>query len=488
MRPILICSPLQKLLEARFLPKLMDYLESKLVPCQTGFIPKMGIQVNLYRAIQRIKTRTENKENVYGLFIDFANAYNTVPHTLLFQKLRQKKCLDDQEIDYLEALYTNYRIRIGKRIIKFNKGVAQGSILSPALFNIFIEDLADKLSQELKMSIEDILMYADDILLLCDSQYQIRKCVQIIEEWSKQNGMELNKDKSGIVIFAPRKAKKIPLMEAETILNSQGKVVRREWVPIQKNICQIPILSSYKYLGTYLDSKLTMRNQLVHIKDKSNYLFFQLYPYLSNATADGRQDMWRTMVLPLFNAILLLSYFEKAQIENWNMLRLLIGTFKKFMMIPKNTSTTLVAEMLGLNFEELVQLNCINSGEKWEARKERRPPDLIQRTEFYNYLKGIPNEWCHILRQQCRVCPICKNGIRNEYHMETFHNTEIYNYKTLWTDIKRTHEAFVMEQRKKKSSIFKVKRTKFLEYWKPRLHALVEDTTNKFKLIYIRAS
>ena len=31
----------------------------------------MGIQVNLYRAIQRIKTRTENKENVYGLFIDF---------------------------------------------------------------------------------------------------------------------------------------------------------------------------------------------------------------------------------------------------------------------------------------------------------------------------------------------------------------------------------------------------------------------------------
>ena len=126
MRPILICSPIQKLLESRFLPKPVDYLENKLIPSQTGFIPRMGIQVNLYRVIQRIKSRTENRQNVFGLFIDFANAYNTVPHTLLFQKLRQKRCLGEHEIDYLEALYTSYRIRIGKTIIKFNKGVAQG--------------------------------------------------------------------------------------------------------------------------------------------------------------------------------------------------------------------------------------------------------------------------------------------------------------------------------------------------------------------------
>ena len=55
----------------------------------------MGIQVNLCRAIKRIQLRTHNNRSVYGLFIDFANAYNTVPHTLLFKKLREKGCLEE---------------------------------------------------------------------------------------------------------------------------------------------------------------------------------------------------------------------------------------------------------------------------------------------------------------------------------------------------------------------------------------------------------
>jgi len=466
MRPILICSPLQKLLEARFLLKLLDYLENRLTPCQTGFIPKMGIQVNLNRAIQRIKVRTENKQNMYGLFIDFANAYNSVPHTLLFQKLRQKGCLSMQEIDYLEALYTNYRIRIGKRTIRFNKGVAQGSILSPALFNIFIEDLVEKIARELNVSIEDILLYADDLLVLCKSQDQVRNCIKIIEEWSTENGMELNKGKSGIVVFAPRRAKKIPFMKVETQYAKNGKTKTREWVSTGKVIAEIPIVAKYKYLGTYLDSKLTMNTQLTHIRQKSDFLFFQLYPYLSNATADARKDMWKTMVAPLFNAILILTYYERSKTPNWNMLRLLIGTFKKFMMIPKNTSTSLVAEMMDLNFEELVQVNAVNSEEKWEARKERRTPELVHREERHNYLKGIPNSWCTILKQQCKVCPLCKKFIRNEFHMQAYHNIEIFNYKKVWDTIKEIRVKMKeQKQKKERTSTKDVQRTIYLEYW-----------------------
>jgi endonuclease/exonuclease/phosphatase family metal-dependent hydrolase len=486
MRPILICSPLQKLLEARFLPKLRDYLCRRLTPCQTGFISKMGIQVNLYRAIQRIKNKTENGGNTYGLFIDFANAYNTVPHELLFQKLRRCKCLDNSEIDYLEALYTHYRIQIGKKMIKYNKGVAQGSLLSPALFNIFIEDLVESIATELKISIEDILLYADDILILCQSQEQIIKCIQIIERWSYTNGMELNKNKSGILVFAPRRAKKIPLMKLEVEKDIDGNVIESKWTTTVTNICGVPIVTKYKYLGTYIDSKLTMNFQFECIERKSNFLYTRLYPYLSHATADARKDMWRTMVLPLFNALLILLHFEEAKTNSWRVLRLLIGTFKKFLMIPRNTSTSLVSEMIGIDIPELVARNVVNSEEKWEARKERRQPDLIPKPETPNYLRGIPNEWCQILKQQFSRCQICKNNIQNEDHISAVHNVSIYGCNEIWAGIKKYHDKTVEIQKKKKGSIEKVKRTKYLEYWGPRLKAMIEDTAYKINLIYTR--
>ena len=125
-----------------------------------------------------------------GLFIDFSNAYNSVPHTLLFKKLRAKNIFDEDELGFLEQLYERYTIRIGDTTIKPNRGVAQGSVISPALFNIFIEDLADELQEKAGVNLQDILMYADDILTLCTSDKQLKDAIKIIESWSERNGME----------------------------------------------------------------------------------------------------------------------------------------------------------------------------------------------------------------------------------------------------------------------------------------------------------
>ena len=77
---------------------ITEYLRNKFHRSQVGFVLRMRIQVNLLRAICVAKILTEkNKRCRYKLFIDFANAYNTVPHTLLFQKLRQKKFMSEDK-------------------------------------------------------------------------------------------------------------------------------------------------------------------------------------------------------------------------------------------------------------------------------------------------------------------------------------------------------------------------------------------------------
>src|ERR1700691_2109182 len=123
--------------------------------------------------------------------------------------------------------------------------------------------------------------------------------------------------------------------------------------PNIKDIGGVPIVSKYKYLGTVLDSKLTMETQLDFIRKKSNFLFTKLYPYLTNATAGGRKDMWRTMVCPLFNGLLALFYFEDSDINMGNFFGLLYSTFKKFMLIPQSTNCFIVDETLGIDPVEL---------------------------------------------------------------------------------------------------------------------------------------
>ena len=132
-------------------------------------------------------------------------------------------------------------------------------------------------------------------------KHNLKKCIEIIEEWSKQNGMELNKKKSGILPFGPRKARDIPFLRLEKIYSEGNTRIKTKWIPTMSEISGIPIVSVYKYLGTYMEPKLTMSTQLENIKKKANFLFVKLYPYLINASADGRRDMWKTMVVPLFN-------------------------------------------------------------------------------------------------------------------------------------------------------------------------------------------
>ena len=289
LRPIVIQSPLVKLMESRFLEKLQNYVSFKLDRSQTGFVPGIGIQVNLTRALDRIKLRTDRRQPIYGLFIDFSNAYNSVPHSRLFEKLREKEVLDEEEIQFIEQMYARYRIKLGSSNIRYNKGVAQGSVISPSLFDIYIEDLSKELLDRSVHS-EDILYYADDILVLCTSPLQVEECIGAIEDWSKLNGMVLNKNKSGVVIFGERKAMKIPKMQKDN--RSTSNNCKGVWIPTQKTIRGVPICSKYKYLGTWLDSKLACGPQIGHIRKKAAHLFIKLYPYLSNSSADARRDMW----------------------------------------------------------------------------------------------------------------------------------------------------------------------------------------------------
>ena len=197
--------------------------------------------------------------------------------------------------------------------------------------------------------------------------------------------------------------------------------------------------------------------------------------------------MWKTMIAPLFNSILLLIEEETSITAINKILRAWTGSFKRFLMIPKSTNDELVHEMIGTNFEELVHMNTINALIKWDTRRKKIEVDeKIQKAHTVNLLKGISNEWCNILRLQCRICPKCiktsQPAIMNSTHMQK-HGIEYISYQEIWEDIKDYHSAQKERTQQKGNFTARLDRRKFLERWSEplrRARELMEEKLDGF--------
>ena len=189
------------------------------------------------------------KKPVFSAFLDIKKAFDKVPRNLLWKKLfdagvrgRFLRVVMDQ--------FTGNRgvVRIDDmetREFPIDSGVLQGSILGPALFLIFINDLLLELHESGFGGVNvgenlrvNSLGYADDLALFAESPAGLQKLLKICENWSKENGLEFAPTKSKIIIFHPSKCSK-KQRKFEFSLNG----VSLEKVP------------HFEYLGITLESK-----------------------------------------------------------------------------------------------------------------------------------------------------------------------------------------------------------------------------------------
>jgi len=291
-------------------------------------------------------------------------------------------------------------------------------------------------------------MYADDILTLCSSQEQLRVAIQTIEKWSADNGMTLNKKKSGIVPFAHRRARKIPFLfnkktteirhpKYRTKKNpnsNPSEVNHYEWVIDTKDFLGIPICLEYKYLGTILTPKLCCDAQIKFIKRKAAHLNVKLGPYLRSASCEARRDAFMTFVLPLFNATMMLITHEESKTHRETLERSKKMIFKQFMGISKSTSTELVEDMLRVDIQEMAQQEFANNMEKWRARVNSETIDHEPSSKVCNSLKGMPNDWANLINSQYKKCPKCPKKITDRWHLLYAHGIRLKPIIKIWKE------------------------------------------------------
>ena len=369
MRPIIATSPLIKILESRFCEKLQNYLIFHLHPSQTGFIPGSGINVNLVRLLKRLRMKTQNGKHCYALFLGFKSAYNTVRHKKLFEKL--SSILNDDEITFLKALYSRITLTLGKEKLVPNVGVAQGSIISPALFNIYTEELLIQL-EALNINMEDIFAYADDLLVLCYSLSELHQVINLIKDWSSLNNLKLNTFKSGILEVVPRRGK-----------NNFNLTVGSKFQ-------DFPVISSYKYLGVLINQKLSPKTHLNWLKSRLIYLHNKLSPVLSQVSVNYCHNLWQLLVKPLLDPLAILGSLEVAQCWKEKVERLFKFSLKQFLNLGITTPNETLYYISGYNIHERGEILIQDATKRWEARKSHSKFVKSPLPQFTHRLKYAP--------------------------------------------------------------------------------------------------
>ena len=155
----------------------------------------------------------EFQENIYFCFIDYAKAFDYVDHNKLWKILKEMG-IPDPLTFLLRNLYAGQeatvKLDMEHRLVPNRKGVRQGCILSPCLFNFHAEYTMRNAGLEetqagIKISRRNInnLRYADDTTLMEESEEELKSLLMKVKEESEKVGLKVNIQKTKIMASGP---------------------------------------------------------------------------------------------------------------------------------------------------------------------------------------------------------------------------------------------------------------------------------------------
>ena len=197
-----------KILQAR----LQQYENCELPDIKAGFRKGRGTRDQIANIRWIIEKGREFQRNIYFWFIDCDKAFDCVDHSKL--EILQEMGIPDHLTCLLRYLYAGQEatIRTGHRTtdwFKIGKGVNQGCILSPCLFNLYAEYIMrnsglDEAQAGIKIAGRNInnLRYADDTTLMAESK-ELKSLLMKLKEESERIVLELNIQKTKIMASCP---------------------------------------------------------------------------------------------------------------------------------------------------------------------------------------------------------------------------------------------------------------------------------------------
>ena len=295
-RPVSVLPLISKIFERIIYDQLSEYLEKYLNSILCGFRKAHSTQHALFKLLQAWQEELDKGGFVGTILMDLSKAYDCLPHDLLVAKLEAYgvgKAALNLISNYLS--HRKQRTKIGSSYsdwYEIVRGVPQGSILGPLLFNIFINDLF------LFIEKANICNFADDnTIYSCTKNLEtnlknLEHDMINVSKWFKVNSMKANPNKFQFMIL--------------------GKGTRQT---ITLNINNIKIRESQnvELLGLIIDNRRTFKDHINMLCQRANCKLHALRRIRKYLTLEKSKLLYNNFIKNQFNYASIIWMFCRKQ-------------------------------------------------------------------------------------------------------------------------------------------------------------------------------
>ena len=351
-RGISLTSVLCKFIERIIADHIMSYLLrfNLISRHQHGFMSKLSTVTNLLQYIDIISGALDKKYSIDVIYLDFAKAFDRVPHSRMVLKLKSIG-ITGSLLVWCESFLSNRKQRVvmGEHIGEWKdilSGVPQGSVLGPLFFLIYLNDLLGLLTIPSEA-------YADDSKLISiningDQHLLLQENLNKIYFWTLIWLLFLNEDKCKVLHLG----------------NTEQLKDKKEYYI---NGVQLSETLVEKDLGILVTSDLDWEKQIVKSCSTTTFVSKLIFKTFKYKSVEIIRMIYKSLIRPkLEYANVIWSPIKKAHIQ---------------MLEKVQRRCTKYGPLFKLNYEDrLIQLGLTSL----ETRRKRG--DVIQ---MFKYVKGI---------------------------------------------------------------------------------------------------
>eukprot|EP01022_Parablepharisma_sp_SALTPOND_P027578 TRINITY_DN669_c0_g2_i12.p2 TRINITY_DN669_c0_g2~~TRINITY_DN669_c0_g2_i12.p2 ORF type:complete len:842 (+),score=43.29 TRINITY_DN669_c0_g2_i12:2490-5015(+) len=372
-RPIIVFSAIRKYLEYMWLDKYSETVWKHIGLWQGGFRPGHGTQELIVNLCKWLHT---NRKAAIGIFVDVEKAFDSIDRNQVIE-LAINIGIDAEGIKMLCELLQNATIEYKGYIIEYNRGVPQGSALSPLLFNL----LYDTVLKEAVANGWFVQAYADDLFIGITSIKEYSKVLKWLDSWEYKACIKVND-------------KKTKEFRIGRYRNTKGRY---------------EVVSSFKYLGVEVySSRIAQSSKRRCIEAIKRCMKISKLPLWLNHRVNYFSLLWWFASHVLYTTVygIVCGFYDENFVFAESIKRI-----RALSKAPRRMSNSMLGEFFGLNLKPMLSKVAekirIKLGEKGKLNTEPRREAEVVWVKTISSLKLTPRmftAWNGRKRLACKIC------------------------------------------------------------------------------------